>query len=1283
VNNFLVAIAVFLIAVLGAAFAIPRVVHWESYRGVIEEESTRILGRDVRIGGAVRISLLPSPTFSVEKIRIADTEANTGEPFFQAEALRGRLAIAPLLRGIFQANEMVLSKPLLHLVLDGQGGGNWKTLAQGNGQLPFQFSDVALDQVKIEGGSLSVFGADRAERLRLENVDGILSAQALDGPFRFRGFFGLEPARRELRFSTGKQEADGSLRFKAGLRQVDTGANYNFDARAVDLARAPRVEGELAASVPLPKLTVPNSGANTGAGTTAARPTEIDAPVEVKAALSADLKLVKLANLTLAFERQGRPQTLTGDATIDVSKAVSIDAKLAAKWLDLDQIIGVAPPPGQDATSPQTGPIEGLLNLAQRLNGFTPDQGQATLTLDVEQANLGREAVSGVRLALQGTGAETDIRELRLGLPGGAQADVKGLMTGSGEETSFSGDIVLRGSSLTRFLGWSTGGAIALDPGRDGAFAMRARLVAAPGTVVAREFTGELAGTIMQGELGYRWQGRPEVSVLIEGPRVDLRAVLSEQAGRPLSSLVSYLTAGSTFGAQAAKTDAVLRVRAGELLVPGAAFVDAAADLEMRDGRLRVSQLRLAADHGVTIDVDGDLPAAGSAERGTLRGTISAKAPEGIRQLADLLAIPASLRPTTDQLANFAPLRVAGSVSFGTDETAPLDVSGDGDIAGTRITGKGRFDKGLTTWRAAPLDAAVSFRGPRGLDLARTLFGAAPRAGDAGSKTAASSILVHVTGTPRDGLITQATLADAKPRLTFVGRTNLDDTRGVSAAGDLAFDAADTATALALFAPTFRPSLPTSTLSGRARLDSKSDSVRLDRIDASIAGVPFSGELEIASAEARVRGRLTAATLPIATVLQPMLGQRRSERPGAIWSTAQFDDKAINDIAADLDIKAGRLTFPGGLALSDTRMTIAFSRSRLDIRDLEGRGGGGLWSGGLRLDSAKDGVTMTTALRLKDVQVASLRAANANVPPVDSSVSGLITFNGRGETVHDAIAAATGKGSLASTDSRLALLDPTALTGILQTALRGPAEGLSATLRQSLAAYKAPSATIAFPARAFEIDIRNGVATLSPVGVENVDGKVLGNAAIDLTALTLNATWRVEAAGDVLPPPPGWTTTVNAAGAPIPRKAAAPLPPVVLTLNVPLAALDQGKLDINTDALEREVAVRKVERDLEDLERLRKLDEERAKDEVERRRALENGALPSGGAGVAIPAAAVPRLAVDPSTEATAVPDTVDPAAKPKSATPAAAPTPVPQPAPKPAVRPLNSEEHRKIFGGG
>ena len=62
---------------------------------------------------------------------------------------------------------------------------------------------------------------------------------------------------------------------------------------------------------------------------------------------------------------------------------------------------------------------------------------------------------------------------------------------------------------------------------------------------------------------------------------------------------------------------------------------------------------------------------------------------------------------------------------------------------------------------------------------------------------------------------------------------------------------------------------------------------------------------------------------------------------------------------------------------------------------------------------------------------------------------------------------------------------------------------------------------------------------------------------------------------------------------------------MTVVLTGPVADLSKVVARIDTEALEQDIMVRKVERDVEELERLRREDEERAQREAARLRALE------------------------------------------------------------------------------
>ena len=233
-SNFFIAIAVFLITIIGALFAVPYFIDWNGYRGVFEEEATRLLGREVRVGGAVNLHLLPTPYFRFEKVRIADTSVNLQEPFFRTESLTIKLSIPPMVRGVVEANEIELQRPVLRLALDDNDGWNWQSFGQVLGGAAYLPANVALTSVKIADGALAAARRPTAPsahasrrstascpRRRSTAPTGSAAPSARPG------------AERELRLATARPEPDGTVRFKAILRGADGGLDLHA-------GRAPR-----------------------------------------------------------------------------------------------------------------------------------------------------------------------------------------------------------------------------------------------------------------------------------------------------------------------------------------------------------------------------------------------------------------------------------------------------------------------------------------------------------------------------------------------------------------------------------------------------------------------------------------------------------------------------------------------------------------------------------------------------------------------------------------------------------------------------------------------------------------------------------------------------------------------------------------------------------------------------------------------------------------------------------------------------------------------------------
>ena len=254
-SNLFVALAVFIITVVGALFTVPYFIDWNGYRGVFEEEATRLLGREVRVGGAVNLHLLPTPYFRFEKVRIADASVNLQEPFFRTDSLTVKLSIPPMLRGVVEANEIEFQRPVLRLALNDKDGWNWQTFGQvlSNARLPAdqRGADLAQDHRRRAGGA-------RRRRRRAHPLRGPRTASCPRrrwmAPIASAAPSARPGAERELRLATARAEDDGTVRFKAILRLADVGSAYTLDGRLLDLMGKPRMDGELTARLPIASI---------------------------------------------------------------------------------------------------------------------------------------------------------------------------------------------------------------------------------------------------------------------------------------------------------------------------------------------------------------------------------------------------------------------------------------------------------------------------------------------------------------------------------------------------------------------------------------------------------------------------------------------------------------------------------------------------------------------------------------------------------------------------------------------------------------------------------------------------------------------------------------------------------------------------------------------------------------------------------------------------------------------------------------------------------------------
>jgi hypothetical protein len=1184
-SNFFVALAVFIITVVGALFTVPYFIDWNGYRGVFEEEASRLLDREVRVGGAVNLHLLPTPYFRFEKVRIADASVNLEEPFFRTESVTVKLSVPPLLRGAVEANEIEFQRPVLRLALNDKGGWNWQTFAQVLSNAPYLPTNVALTSLRIKDGVLAVHGANGAERTRIEGLDGELSAPSLEGPYRFRGTYGASGAEREIRIATAKAEDDGAVRFKASLRLADVGSVYNLDGRLLDLMGKSRMDGELTASLPVASIwqspAVRTASSSHAKGETKAS----DVAFDLKANVVADAAGASLSDLALSFEQDGRPQLLNGAVRAAWRDALAVDMNLTSPWLDLDRIAG---------TPENSSPFDSIVPLALRLRDLLPADGRSRATFNVDQANIGRELISGLRLTLARSRDKLEVEELRLGMPGGSRGEMQGVMSGPAGSPVFDGSFGLRGVSVARFLSWARGSPLSSDTKGDGAFGVRSKVSIAGGRLALTEIIGDLSGSALYGAAHYRWDGRPEIALSVEGPQIDVRPFAP--AGASLYDMFNLAAhnevAQGSGAAQSKPTDVLVRVNAGQLIASGRVYRDVALELDLRGGNLRLPMLRVSGEEGYSLELDGEINDVAGRPKGAIRAVAAAESPRGVLPIAELLGVPEALRPGDRRAQAMAPLRIGGAIAFGGRTPTSADLQFDGEANGAGVKATARLDGSAAGWRKGYADVTGTIEGPEAARVVAALLGSGGASGSDNARP--GQILFKAGGLPADGLTTIASIDAGDLALDFRGQVSLKDT-GNKFGGDLEIKGADVArvaTIAGLTPPLKVDALP---MSGSMKISASDGALDLDRMSLLIGGSELRGKLSLAPAgeRHRVAAQLTVGQLSVARLLGPVLDQRLAitgtveqalSGQQSPWPDEPFDTAVLDGFEGSIKLDASRLTLTPLLGLDHASLDIGLAPGKLDVKQVAGDIPGGRLQASFALERRPGSIELTGGANVEATLEALAPARAGNTPRAVGPLKAAVEFSARGGNPRALMAALQGKGTVEIGDARLATLWPGALGTAIEAAMKVEADRVGPTLRQQLLDGLAEGQLPLGPGTV-AVDIVDGQLRSKPIVADTDQGRASGTANLDLRSFAFDSEWRLER---------------KRANDKIDEKAA--LPAAIVQYRGPVTALSALETRIGTDALERELTARKMELDLEELERLRQADEARRRSELERQR---------------------------------------------------------------------------------
>ena len=162
--------------IIGAAVVIPLVIPATTYEGRLSTLVKQATGRDLKIAGAVKLSLFPALELEASDVSLTNPPDERSPDMVKLRQLQMRLRILPLLRGSVVVSRLVLLQPVVALEVDKAGRPNWE-FERPAAPAAAPPSTTAVPTSRDTGGGLSISGLGISgvtfEEVRL--VEGAIS----------------------------------------------------------------------------------------------------------------------------------------------------------------------------------------------------------------------------------------------------------------------------------------------------------------------------------------------------------------------------------------------------------------------------------------------------------------------------------------------------------------------------------------------------------------------------------------------------------------------------------------------------------------------------------------------------------------------------------------------------------------------------------------------------------------------------------------------------------------------------------------------------------------------------------------------------------------------------------------------------------------------------------------------------------------------------------------------------------------------------------------------------
>lgn len=1199
-NRLLLTFAACVVIALGAMYIAPHYIEWNNYRNVFEDQASRMLGREVRVEGNVNLKLLPAPYLEFEKVQVLESPehrerlTNDSPLFVNIKSFKLWLAIPPLLQGIIKVKKAELDQPAFFFRFDQSGRANWRDIGSGSSiVLPYMPTEISFDSVKVSNGLFNIHQAGNKSDMILEGVTGELSAETLKGPYKFSGSFSHKNEKKKISFASSKQDKLGVMRVKSLLEIAGTGSLYAIEGELKGFNTAPSFKGKLQGKLPIALLSMLEQDEENRS--TYAAQIQTGQLIDIRSNVSASLRRVELKELAITVQDQQRPQSLNGTAILDWNRGFNLQARLKASWLDLDQMLGT------DVKTANSGPqkldsnsVQSAFNLfSSALQSVGNSVSRAAVNAEIVDAKLGGSQLGNFRLHLTKNLDQYRIAKLSMQLPGRNQLEISGDLSPHENGLSFNGPVSIKGISLGALSHWAFIKDDKKNTFQSNPYFLQGSVNYTQEKIEIANLRGDLNGSRVSGAFKYDFGVKKQFVLELDSDKVDLQDVVDKKS--TLKSLIATAfdskdesesfeekTAstelGGTFMDRINALEGRINLRVGRIQIPEFTGRDIVVDGRLSQGKFALRSFKMTSDGGLVISGKGQINDLKRDPQGNVRFSVEAQSPQALHKLTRQLELPENVSDNQRLMKDLSPLRLAITLNMQSGGLPSTDISVAGTVARSQLTVNARHEGAVKTLGSKQLELSGSLINSNASELINQLIRDKARKNI--EENGQGSFSVQASGIPEKGLDTRAKLDAGSTQANFDGLIRIRD-EGNTGSGKVSIHSSSAAAGLSLIGFDNLSAFSGEPLKLSANLVKKKTQYLISNIDGKIGSMTLRGDGAVSDSQKPMNveftGSVTEASLPgmlgyFSPSLLPDDIQQVVAATGATldktWSNRPFDLSNLTSMAGKLNLKFNRMLLGQGLVVKNGEISATLDNGQLSFRRINGRLLNGPFSASAVL-AAQDGpVRLQGKLSLKNADLAELFKNSSNQALARGTASLSMSFSGEGLSPLGLVSELRGKGQMRIREGEIFNFSPDALSQVIGRASgKDNDETVSKTF---LASLKGGS----FPVRNLKaaVSLNTGMVKINNVAFSAGPTTANASALLELPGMKLDSKWDLTSR----------ERGKNSLG-------------VSVVFAGPLKKITELSPIVDSKQLRENLAVRKIEQNLDTMQKLDERDPETIK----------------------------------------------------------------------------------------